>query len=112
MSKPLFLGAALFCLAGTVLADTDAGLNVIQDLGRLNGQALACGQMAASGQAKTLMIKHAPKTRRYGEAFEAATNTGFLAQGKDLDTCPAAAAVADQLTVLGARLRAALPAAQ
>jgi len=112
MIKPLFLGATLLCLAGMVLADADAGLAVIQDIGRLNGQALACGQMAASGQAKTLMIKHAPKTRRYGEAFEEATNTGFLAQGKALDSCPSAAAVADQLTVLGARLRAALPTPQ
>ena len=77
----LSLFALLTLLAGTAAAEPEAALAAIADLGRLNGQALACSQMAAAGQAKSLMIRHAPKTRRYGEAFEEATNAAFLAQG-------------------------------
>lgn len=112
--KRIALSAALCLLAGATLADADAdaGLAAIQDLGRVNGQALACGEMASAGQAKSLMIRHAPKTRRYGEAFEEATNAAFLTQGKDQDGCPQPAAFAARLAELSGRLRAALPAAQ
>lgn len=110
--KRFFLTAALLAAAGTALAGPDAGLDAIDDLGRLNGQALACDQMGTSGKAKGLMISHAPKTRRYGEVFEAATNAAFLAQGKDQNGCPPPADFARRLLELTSRLQAALPVAQ
>jgi len=111
--KRSLLIAVLLCTAAPVLAaDADAGLAAVQDLGRLNGQALACSQMATSSQAKALMIRHAPKTRRYGEVFEEATNSAFLTQGKDQDSCPQPAEFAGKLGELGARLQAAFAAAQ
>ena len=106
--SPLFL---LFLITGPALANPEAGLVAVRDLGAVNGQALACSQMAISGQAKALMIKHAPKTRRYGELFEEATNTAFLTQGKDQDRCPSSAELSEKLAELAGRLQAALPAA-
>ena len=110
--KRTTLFAALLLMAGVAVADPAAGLAAIQDLGRVNGQALACGEMVTSSQSKQLMIRHAPKTRRYGELFEEATNAAFLHQGKDQDSCPQPAEFAARLSDLAGRLQAALPAAQ
>lgn len=110
--KRTTLFTALLLMAGVALADPAAGLAVVQDLGRVNGQALACGEMATSSQSKQLMIRHAPKTRRYGELFEDATNAAFLRQGKGQDGCPPPAEFAARLAELAGRLQAALPAAQ
>lgn len=104
--------AALAALSLPAAADTPVGSSEINELGRVNGQALACGEMAASRQAKSLMIRHAPKTRGYGEQFEAETNTAFLAQGKSAEPCPTAANFSGKLSKLAERLQAVLPAAQ
>lgn len=115
--KRISLIAGLCLFAGSALAQSDAadnaaGLAAIQALGKLNGQALACSQMAVSGQSKSLMIKHAPKTRRYGEAFEEATNAAYLEQGKDQDGCPKPVEFSARLSELSGRLQATLPAAR
>ena len=110
--KRIALLAALVLSTAPVVADPEAGLAAIQDLGRVNGQALACSEMATAGQAKALMIKHAPKTRRYGEAFEEATNAAFLAQGKGQDGCPKPVEFSARLSELTGRLSATLPAGQ
>jgi hypothetical protein len=111
--KRITLFAALALIVGpAVAAEPDAGITVIQDLGRVNGQALACSQMATSGQAKKLMIKHSPKTRRYGEVFEEATNAAYLEQGKDQDSCPKLTDFSARITEISGRLQATLPAAQ
>lgn len=110
--KNFLLIAALLLSAGPVLADPAVGLDAIEDLGRLNGRALACGQMAVSGQVKALMIKHAPKTRRYGEVFEEATNAAYLAQGGEQGNCPSPAEFASQRDQVATRLQTALPAVQ
>lgn len=110
--KHLALVAALICLAGAAAADTEAGLAIIGDLGQLNGQALACGQTGAVAEAKTLVIQHAPKTRRYGEIFEEQTNAAFLSQGKGQQVCPTAADFAARLQSLSRRLQTALPVPQ
>jgi len=94
-------------------ADTpaDAGLAEVRDLGRLNGQALACSQTEAAARIKAIMIKHAPKSRRYGEAFETTTNEEFLAQTrKDQAACQDGATLASQVEEAATRLQAAVPA--
>lgn len=110
--KRIALLVPLFLLAADVAADTEAGLTAIQDLGQLNGQALACGQLATAGQVKALMIRHAPKTRRYGEVFEMATNASYLKQGENQEGCLQAVAFDGKVRELTARLQASLPAAQ
>lgn len=111
--KPIALLASLILSAQPAFAETpEAGLAALQELGQLNGQALACNQMAHAGKAKGLMIKHAPKTRRYGEVFEEATNAAFLAQGKAPDSCPTSGDFSGHLSDLSARLQIVLPPAQ
>ena len=58
-------------------ASAQAGAAAIEKLGGLNGQALACRQMAISVKAKQALVANAPKTQQTGEAFEAATNRAF-----------------------------------
>lgn len=90
-------------------ADGDAALAVIGELGRANGQALACGEKAASARVKTLVLRHAPKTPRFGQAFEESTQKGFLAQVKGQSSCPQAGALTDRLDTLAQRLGEVLP---
>ncbi len=104
-----FLGLAMPAAADV---PTDAGLAEVRDLGRLNGQALACSHTQAAARIKAIMIQHAPKTRRYGEVFEAATSEAFLAQvKKDPAACQDEPLIASQAEALAARLQAAIPAA-
>jgi hypothetical protein len=111
--KCIALLTLLALIVGPALAaDPEAGLAAIQELGRVNGQALACSQMAVSSQAKKLMIQHSPKTRRYGEVFEEATNAAYLEQGKEQDRCPKPMDFSARLSELSERLQATLPAAQ
>ena len=60
--------------------DVEAGLAAVRQLGTLNGQALACAEKDAAAHAKLLMLAHAPKTQRFGTAYEEATQEGYLAQ--------------------------------
>ena len=104
-----FLGVALPAAAESI---ADAGLTEVRDLGLLNGQALACSHTQAASRIKALVIQHAPKSRRYGEAFEAATSEAFLAQiKKDPADCLDEAAIANQAEALATRLQAVIPAA-
>ncbi len=103
------LGPALPAIAAD--SPSDAGLTEIRELGLLNGQALACSHTQTASRIKAIMIQHAPKSRRYGEAFEAATNQAFLAQVKnDKAACEDGAALAKQAETLALRLQAAIPA--
>lgn len=107
--------ALLLCFLSLALpahaADSpaDAGLAETRDLGRLNGQALACSHAEAAAHIKAMMIKHVPKTRRYGAAFEEATNEAFLAQTREQDTCQAASILTLQADEAVQRLQAVLP---
>lgn len=92
--------------------DAEAGLAAIRQLGALNGQALACAEKDAAAQAKVLMLAHAPKTARFGTAYEEATQEAYLAQTKTSGACPDAQALAGKLNELAQRLQTALPAAQ
>lgn len=81
LSFALMLGCAVpVCAEEAAGASTSAraGAAAIEKLGGLNGQALACRQMAISVKAKQALVANAPKTQQTGEAFEAATNRAFL----------------------------------
>jgi hypothetical protein len=104
-----FLGLALPAAADSSI---DAGLTEVRDLGLLNGQALACSHNQVAARIKTVMIQHAPKSRRYGEVFESATNEAFLAQvRKDPAACQDGPALASETEAVATRLQAAVPAA-
>lgn len=78
-------------------------------LGEANGQALACGLTAPAATARSLMLKHAPRTIEYGALYEQATQTGFAAQLAGKSACPSAAEMAVRLEIIAAGLRELLP---
>lgn len=103
-----FLSLALSARAADLPAD--AGLAEVRDLGRLNGQALACGYVEVAARIKGVIIKSAPKSRRYGAAFEDATNEAFLAQSrKEQTACPDGPTLGGQVEEAVRRLQTALP---
>ncbi len=103
---------ALLLASPVFAAEGEAAVAAVTDLGKINGQALACGEKAAVSRAKELMLRHAPKTSRFGEAFEQATQQGFLGQVNGTAACPAAQALAERLDVSAKRLGELLPAEQ
>jgi hypothetical protein len=113
MRFPVLTGLLLVS-TGLVFADptesTEIGSAEVRTLGTLNGQALACRQFAASGEAKALIIRYAPKTRRSGTRFETATTAAFLAATKEGAPCPTEADLVTHLAEAATALQAAFPA--
>ncbi|BDI07696.1 hypothetical protein [Sphaerotilus microaerophilus] len=89
----------------------ETGLKEIGELAEVNGRALACQDLAAARRAKALMLAHAPKTARYGSAFDDGTQQSYLAVTGSRTACPEPAAQQARLDVLAQRLQAVLPAA-
>jgi len=116
MMKPTLTTIAALCLTSWAVlspvqaADAEQGLARVTELAQVNGQALACQDMDAVAKAKKLMLAHAPKTPRYGNAFEEATNASYLAQVRGTAPCPDAAAFASKLDALAKALQTDLPA--
>jgi hypothetical protein len=116
MKLPLSTIAAL-CLTTLALqhpvhaADVELGLTLVTELAQVNGVALACQDMTTAAQAKKLMLAHAPKTPRFGSAYEEATNASYLNQTRTAAACPDSVAVNSKLDALAKRLRDALPPA-
>lgn len=103
-----FLSLALTAHAADSL--TDAGLAEVQALGRINGLALACGYAETASRIKAVIIQHAPKSRRYGAAFEEGTNKAFLDQSrKEMTACPDGPTFNGQVDEATQRLQAAVP---
>jgi hypothetical protein len=96
---------------GTNCLAADAGTAAVEALGQINGIALACRQPAIVSRARNAVQTTAPKTRAIGEAFEQATNSAYLEQGKGR-SCPDAATLAGRLKEAEDRLQDAFKAAQ
>lgn len=88
----------------------DEGTAALMVMGEINGMALACQQMAIVSRARNAVATTAPKTRANGEIFEEATNSNFLAFGKEKKTCPDVGALAKRLSDAEKRLSAAFAA--
>ena len=112
-TKFLILLLALAAAPGAVTvanaADAEAGLVAIRSLGSVNGQALACAELQVAARAKSLMLAHAPKTQRFGAAFEEATQAAYQAQTRSTEACPAAILLTDRLNRLALQLAETLP---
>lgn len=107
----LGLTQALLVPAPTLAASAaEAGLQAIGALAQLNGQALACQDQPAARRAKGLMLAHAPKTARYGDAFDSGTQRAYLAQTRSEAPCPDGATLATRLDAVAQQLQASLPA--
>jgi|JI10StandDraft_1071094.scaffolds.fasta_scaffold388815_2 hypothetical protein len=90
-------------------ADAEAGLAVVTQLGGVNGTALACSDMKAAARARQLMLAHAPKTPRFGTAYEDSTQAAFTTQTGSGKACPSDLELTDQLNRLSLRLAETLP---
>lgn len=110
--------AVLLCLLGFARlglaadAPSDAGLAEVSELGRLNGVALACGYIDNAARIKTAIITFAPKSRRYGAAFEEATNAAYLKQARqDQTSCIDGPTLSGLVDEFAQRLMTAVPPA-
>lgn len=72
---------------------------IVAELGRINGLALACSYPDIVNRAKGTVIARVAKTRSLGEAFEAATTSAFLSAGPDKSRCPPAAVLNVELEI-------------
>lgn len=100
----------LLLLALPASADNDnpavAGLlDGARELGQSNGIALACGYTELSSKARAMMILRAPKTRRFGEAFEDASSAAFNKQSISGEACPEAVVLALKLEMTELRMQ-------
>ncbi len=116
MMKPSPSTIAALCLTSWAMlspahaVDAEQGLTRVTELAQVNGQALACQDTDAVAKAKKLMLAHAPKTQRFGSAFEEATNASYLAQVRGTAPCLDAAVFAAKLDALAKQLQTELPA--
>lgn len=104
---PLVLFAAL---AAPVSAEPDAPVIAelmagVTELGQVNGVALACGYPELVTKARAMMILRAPKTRRFGEAYETASTEAYTRQGTGGDACPEAVVLNLKLEMTDLRLK-------
>lgn len=96
----------LIALATFATADTknpaaiDELLAGTVELGRINGLALACGQTDLVAKARALMLLRVPKTRRFGEAYEEASNISFRDLTGGGGRCPEAVILALRLEAI------------
>ena len=105
------LGLAQMLLVAPVHAQAplELALQVVGELAQVNGQALACQELKIAARAKSLMIAHAPKTARFGEAYEVGTQHSYSAQVNGAAACPDNTALTKRLDALAQRLHTALP---
>jgi hypothetical protein len=108
---PIF---ALLLATGTGAQATpsDAALEVVGRLGEVNGQALACHAAEAVTRARELMLAHSPRNSRFADAFEQATQRGYLEQMQSGAPCPSALELRVRVESFAQTLREALPQAE
>ena len=102
------LAAALLAVSALPARAADPGTAAIEALGKINGMALACEQLAIASRARNAVTTTVPKTRANGEAFENATNAAYLEQGKGAP-CPDTAGFNAVLGDAERKLQAAFP---
>lgn len=99
------LSTAVLCVPATPAhaADGAAGYAVTAaTLGHINGQALACGAVAAVQESKRIMLEQAPRVGSIGTAFEQATREGYEGQLASKLPCPTDAQFHELLAGFGA----------
>lgn len=93
----------------TFAADAEAGLLVVKALGSVNGEALACSEMGVTARARQLMLAHAPKTPRFGAAYEEATQDAFTSQTRSGQGCASSTELTARINQLAMQLAETLP---
>lgn len=107
-ARVLALVGCLIVAVGRADTHESALLSALLDLGRLNGEALACGAHDAAARAKALVLAYAPKVRRYGAAYEQGTQEAFSTHVRESSTCRPEATVLGDIERAGVMIRLAL----
>lgn len=94
MSLRLFSVLLCLILSAAVQASEDPRYQSVVELGELNGIALQCKRLDQVRRMKSAVVLYVPKERRYGLAFDQATNDAFLAFIKNQDACPSVESLA------------------
>lgn len=102
MKRLIALSVAMTIAAAVHAAEPESPaiadlLTGVAELGRVNGTALACGHSDLVSRAKAMVMLRAPKTRRFGEAYEQASSDAFRAQTAGNQPCPEAVVLALRL---------------
>ncbi len=105
VTPTLALLACLVSAAGHTQTHESALLSALLDLGRLNGEALACEDHEAAAVAKARVLSYAPKVGRYGVAFEQGTQQGFALQVRSSSPCRPEAVVLGDIDNAAVMLR-------
>lgn len=105
MKKVFFLWAGWLALAANA-SEPPQGAAEVRTLGLLNGEALACQQLALVDRIRIAVVHEAPKTRELGEIFETATSERFIALGQGQGECTDGRHLAERVEAGIAALRA------
>ncbi|WP_457665454.1 hypothetical protein [Thiolapillus sp.] len=84
----------LFVSSAVASPPEKARIQVVKDMGDLNGVALNCRFFDQAQRIKRIMIDNLPKQRELGQVFEDETNASFLRFTKAAKPCPSPAAFA------------------
>ena len=109
LSLVLTLTSALLASA-QAQTPLETGIKMIAELAQVNGLALACQEPQVASRTKSLMLAHAPKTARFGNAYEEGTQQSYAAQISGVVPCPSRAELLAKLDTLDQQLRIHLPA--
>lgn len=108
MKTSFLVGMLLGVAMAPVMAQSTGaspGIEQIKALGSLNGEALACKQMALVDRIRARIVNEAPKSREIGEIFEAATTERFLAMGSGNAACADGRNLAERIEAATEALR-------
>jgi hypothetical protein len=97
LRKSLLFGALFLQGMLQAHAISDAKLEVIRELGRLNGIALQCGYLEQTQRMKRALVLRLPKLRQLGELFDVTANKSFMELIERGESCPSAGTLADQV---------------
>ncbi|KRT55292.1 hypothetical protein [endosymbiont of Ridgeia piscesae] len=97
LRKSLLFGALFLQGMLQAHAISDAKLEVIRELGRLNGIALQCGYLEQTQRMKRALVLRLPKLRQLGELFDVTANKSFMELIERGENCPSAGTLADQV---------------
>ncbi|MBK7899675.1 MAG: hypothetical protein KA603_05885 [Azonexus sp.] len=106
--RPIVCCVSFLAVLPAAQAVEPAAVAALEELGRINGLALACRQPALGSRARNAVTTGAPKLRDYGEIFEKATQDAYLAQGQGA-ACPDGKTLSQSLDQAESALRAAFP---
>ncbi|HID44530.1 MAG TPA: hypothetical protein EYP34_02075 [Chromatiaceae bacterium] len=95
---------ALFVSPAGAAPLEDSQIQVVKEMGSLNGVALHCRYFEQVKRIKQILIDSLPKQRELGQVFEDETNASFLRFSKSGKPCPSPAEFAVHVAEAGEML--------